>query len=58
MKVELRDTSGNLLQTLLNESVKKGAKTYTRDLSGLRKGIYIYTVQIDGNVQTKKIIKN
>ncbi len=58
VKVELRDTSGNLLQTLLNSNVKKGTKVYTRDLSGLRKGIYIYSVQIDGNVQTKKIIKN
>ncbi|SEB35606.1 Por secretion system C-terminal sorting domain-containing protein [Tenacibaculum sp. MAR_2009_124] len=58
VKIELRDTSGNLLQTLLNTNVEQGTKVFTRDLSGLKKGVYIYSIHSNGNIETKKIIKN
>ena len=57
VKVEVKDTAGNLCKTLLNLVVKKGRNVFTKNLSSLKQGVYIYSVEIDGNIQTKKIIK-
>ncbi len=57
VNVKLYDLSGKLLSS---ESIldNNGTKAYTRDLSHLRSGIYIYTISIGQDRFSQKIIRN
>ncbi|WP_103070075.1 glycosyl hydrolase family 18 protein [Aquimarina sediminis] len=56
VRIDLYDIYGKLIKT---KSYRRynGSKSFEQDLSTLKSGIYIYKVNIDGNVLTKKIIK-
>lgn len=59
VNVELYDNMGRFVSTLLNEKQKEGVQTLTVNTAkeGIKEGIYILKVAIDGVSVTKQIVK-
>jgi hypothetical protein len=57
-KVELKvyDFAGREIKTIVDENQAPGKHQVTFDASGLPAGVYFYQLQVDGNVETKKMI--
>ncbi len=59
VKVELYDNMGRFVSTLLSEKQKEGVQTLSINAAkvGIKEGIYILKVSIDGVSATKQIVK-
>jgi PKD repeat protein len=56
-KIELRTLEGRLIQSTM-KSVNQENSKETMDVSGLESGIYIISIEIDGQIVTHKIMVN
>ncbi|WP_082422604.1 glycoside hydrolase family 19 protein [Aquimarina longa] len=58
-RVDLYDFAGKLVRTQsFNNLQGNTEKSFTQDLSGLKKGLYIFKIYMDGEVYLEKILKN
>jgi hypothetical protein len=55
VKLLLFNILGQELRTLVNEFKESGAHTINFDAQGLGSGIYIYKIEVNGFVQTRKM---
>jgi chitinase len=58
IKIQLLDLTGNSVKEVYNQNTKSGKHIVVKNVSDLRKGIYIYKIFTENDVQTGKIIKN
>ncbi|RBW62891.1 hypothetical protein DS884_00840 [Tenacibaculum sp. E3R01] len=56
VKIELYNFSGQLIKTLISEKNFKGIKILDKDVSDLKKGIYIYKIRVGNKVITEKML--
>jgi uncharacterized protein (DUF1501 family) len=57
VKIHLQDLKGRRVATLINEFKNEGKHSFTADLSNLKSGTYIYTLETNQIKTTKKLIK-
>lgn len=56
IRMDLYDIYGKLIKSTPMQNIK-GKRNFSQDLSFLKSGIYIYKINIDGAIETKKIVK-
>jgi hypothetical protein len=56
VNLSVYNTNGQLVKTLLDGKREKGYHTINFDASELNSGMYLYRLDVNGNVQTKKMI--
>ncbi|MFC5047503.1 glycosyl hydrolase family 18 protein [Aquimarina hainanensis] len=56
VKIELYNFSGRLVRTLLDDTMSKGNKSFSKDVSDLESGLYIYKININGDIITEKLL--
>lgn len=56
VNLSVYNTNGQLVQTLLDGKKEKGYHTVNFDASELNSGMYLYRLDVNGNVQTKKML--
>jgi hypothetical protein len=52
--LKVYDVLGREVRTLVNEELQAGNHERTFDASGLASGVYLYRLQADGFVETKR----
>mgnify|MGYP006295594939 CR=1 FL=1 len=57
VSITIRDLSGRLISTLVNEGQQPGAQMLFYETAALKPGVYFCTLKTAEGVQTKKIIK-
>ncbi|MEW7277962.1 T9SS type A sorting domain-containing protein [Aquimarina sp. 2201CG1-2-11] len=57
IKIDIYTVSGTFIRTILNEKAFNSPSILYRDISDLEHGLYIYRINIDGRVYSKKMIK-
>lgn len=58
LRIELHNESGRLLEVLFDGSKDEGTYQLEVDMSKLRNGVYYYTVQDQGGLQSHKVVVN
>ncbi len=58
LRIELHNESGRLIEVLFDGSKDKGTYQLEVDMSKLRNGVYYYTVQDQGGLQSHKVVVN
>ncbi len=58
LRIELHNESGRLLEVLFDGSKDRGTYQLEVDMSKLRNGVYYYTVQDQGGLQSHKVVVN
>ncbi len=58
VNLSIFDVTGKMVTQLLNENQASGAQQVTWDASDLSNGIYFYTLSINGNIASGKIVLN
>ncbi|MFO7810737.1 MAG: T9SS type A sorting domain-containing protein, partial [Candidatus Delongbacteria bacterium] len=56
VKLSVYNTNGQLVRTLLDGKREKGHHSVNFDASELNSGMYLYKLDVNGNVQTKKML--
>ncbi|MBU4486894.1 MAG: T9SS type A sorting domain-containing protein [Candidatus Delongbacteria bacterium] len=56
VNLSVYNTNGQLVKTLIDEKKEKGLHTVNFDASDLNSGMYFYKLDVNGNVQAKKMI--
>ncbi|MEM0995104.1 MAG: alkaline phosphatase D family protein, partial [Bacteroidota bacterium] len=57
VKVDLLDINGRYLKTIFEGEQEKGGYNLTESLDGLQSGIYLYRLQLNDQVVTRKFVK-
>lgn len=58
LRIELHNESGRLIEVLFDGSKDRGTYQLDVDMSKLRNGVYYYTVQDQGGLQSHKVVVN
>ena len=58
LRIELHNESGRLIEVLFDGSKETGSYQLDVDMSKLRNGVYYYTVQDQGGLQSQKVVVN
>jgi beta-glucanase (GH16 family) len=56
VKLLIRDINGNLVQTLVNKRQNAGKHEVIWNIGDLQSGVYLYTLDVEGRIVTKKCI--
>jgi predicted nucleotidyltransferase len=56
VNLSIYNTNGQLVRTMLDGKTEKGYHTVNFDASELNSGMYLYRLDVNGNVQTKKML--
>jgi len=56
VQINLLDSQGNLLKSLINEEMQAGSHLRKFDLGELEEGVYIYQIRTTTGISTKKLI--
>ncbi|MCB0636895.1 MAG: T9SS type A sorting domain-containing protein [Lewinella sp.] len=56
VRIELRDESGNVLQTVMRETFPSGAHRVPVDLTGVRPGTYYLTLATEAGTESVKVV--
>ena len=57
VRIQLVDTDGKVLQTLVDETLPAGQFTLRSNGADLPAGMYYYSIQVDGELQTIPVVK-
>ncbi len=56
VKLEIYNTLGQRVETLINQKMQAGEHEYNFNASGLSSGVYLYKINADNNVQVRKMV--
>ncbi len=56
VNITLLDAAGNVVKELVNQQIDRGVYSLTTDAADLANGIYVYRIEIDGNVMNRKVV--
>lgn len=56
VKLNIYNALGQLVKAPVNTTMQAGTHSYTFDASNLASGLYMYTLEANGQVQTKKML--
>jgi len=56
VKLSIYNALGQLVKAPVNTTMQAGSHSYTFDASQLASGMYLYTLEANGQVQTKKML--